>query len=449
MQRFGNVWKMWKRETTRGRMGPGSKFKFFTIRHRIPNSVKRATVRFWSHNRITLTGWADSAIDNTLTFSHAIPSPDLTTNLHVIGDQTNDISPYLIHGDVNIVCDGSFLPESKIGAASWVIESKDELIQLTGSTSTTGSLDCQTACRSELFSIFYSILHLQQLCQSVHLQTISFNIHCDGLSAIQSIDNSSSDNNCTKKNFDILNSIHILLRSLPFKIELHHIKGHQDSSTAFHSLSKLAQLNVLADDNAKQKAHSLLSTGHHHQTSSLPFSPIDIFVTTHSGQRKKVCSSRISSLRDEITKGPSRDYWIRKKNLELLSTQVDWDLRATSIRNVPKHEQRLLCKFTTGFCGVGSMLLKYKYQTHTKCPRCGHDNEHTDHVLQCPAEGCSSAWNEEIQKLKKWMDTQDLHPEISNIILTSLHCWRQHKPFSYSTSNPHLQRALLTQKRIG
>ena len=46
IQRFGNVWKMWKRETTRGRMGPGSKFKFFTIRHRIPNSIKRATVRF-------------------------------------------------------------------------------------------------------------------------------------------------------------------------------------------------------------------------------------------------------------------------------------------------------------------------------------------------------------------------------------------------------------------
>ena len=160
MQRFGNVWKMWKRETSRGRMGHSSKFKFFTIRHRIPNSVKRATVRFWSPSRITLSGWAPSETDSTLTFSHAIPFPNLTTNPLIVA-QNNDIIPYLINGEVHIVCDGSFLPESKIGAASWVIESKDEAIQLTGSTNATGPLDCQIARRRELFGIFYSILHLQ------------------------------------------------------------------------------------------------------------------------------------------------------------------------------------------------------------------------------------------------------------------------------------------------
>ena len=189
---------MWTRETSRGRMGPNSKFKYFTIRHRIPASVKRATVRFWSPSRITLTGWADSENNTTITFSHSIPSPSLHTEILVTDENNMDLSPHLTQGVVNIVCDGSFLPDSKTGAAAWVIETTDKSIQLTGATGTTGPLDCQTACRSELFGILYSILHLKNLCSNLVLQTTSFHIHCDGLSAIQSIENTINLHNCTK-----------------------------------------------------------------------------------------------------------------------------------------------------------------------------------------------------------------------------------------------------------
>ena len=235
MQRFGNVWRMWTRETSRGRMGPNSKFKYFTIRHRIPASVKRATVRFWSPSRITLTGWADSENNTTITFSHSIPSPSLHTEILVTDENNMDLSPHLTQGAVNIVCDGSFLPDSKTGAAAWVIETTDKSIQLTGATGTTGPLDCQTACRSELFGILYSILHLKNLCSNLVLQTTSFHIHCDGLSAIQSIENTINLHNCTKK---------ILTSSTQYTHYCTHFPSKLNSITS-KVIKTLAQLTTL------------------------------------------------------------------------------------------------------------------------------------------------------------------------------------------------------------
>ena len=223
-----------------------------------------------------------------------------------------------------------------------------------------------------------------------------------------------------QKNFDILNSIKTLSSKLPFEYQLHHVKGYQDQGTTYAHLSKHAQLNVFVDDQAKQKLSDIHLHGNQDQTSSIALSPIDIFIKDKSGQSTQVCTNLVNSLRSSITTDISRQYWIEKKNLQLTSTQIDWDLRAHSLRNIPIHEHRWLCKYTTGFCGVGSMLLKYRYQTHTKCPRCGADNEKTDHVLQCTGAETSTIWKEEIKKLHDWMTSQDLYPELVTLIISEL-----------------------------
>ena len=72
MQRFGRVWNMWKRESNRGHMGCNSKFQYLTTRTRIPASVKKATITWYAHNRIKLTGWVESQQDSTQTYSHSV-----------------------------------------------------------------------------------------------------------------------------------------------------------------------------------------------------------------------------------------------------------------------------------------------------------------------------------------------------------------------------------------
>ena len=176
-------------------------------------------------------------------------------------------------------------------------------------------------------------------------------------------------------------------------ITLAHIKGHQDLGTAYNKLSTLAQLNVLADDLAKSKAaQALLQQAHHLSNSSLPFSPCDITIHTKVEGILKINPDLVPSLRYLITRDKLRSYWIGKKNLEVVSKKVDWDLRNKSSRNQTRSEQQWLCKHTTGFCGVGTMLVKYKYQTHSNCPRCGESSESTNHVLQCNGAGVQALW---------------------------------------------------------
>lgn len=448
MQRFGNVWRMWKRESNRGRLGPTSKFKYFTTRTRIPVSSQKATIQHYSDSRILLTGWSQSLEDNRISYSLELTTDSLHLDSFHTEAQANSLVPHLLQGNVNIVCDGSYHPKLKIGAAAWVIESTNEEIRIQGSKGVTGPSQAQSACRSELFGIFYSLAHLFHLIKDV-TDDITFHIYCDGLSAIQSIQNFNKSNFCTKQNFDILNSIKVLSSKIPFKYQLHHVKGHQDQGTAYAQLSKHAQLNVIADDNAKQQLNEIQLHGNQYQSSSIALSPIDIFIKDNSGHSTQICTNLIESLRSSLTTDASRKYWIDKKNLHLSYNQIDWNLRAHSLRNIPTHEHRWLCKYTTGFCGVGSMLLKYRYQTHTKCPRCGADNERTDHVLQCKGAETSTIWKDEIKKLQEWMISQDLYPELVTLIITELNNWRDNHTSTYTPTNQHLQQALTSQRRIG
>ena len=95
------------------------------------------------------------------------------------------------------------------------------------------------------------------------------------------------------------------------------------------------------------------------------------------------------------------------------------------------------------------MLVKYKYQAHDNCPRCGQPHETTAHLLQCKGNGVELVWQDELQKLTEWMETQNLHPEIRSIIINHLQQWRINQPLTYTPSNPTLQQALYEQTHIG
>ena len=176
-------------------------------------------------------------------------------------------------------------------------------------------------------------------------------IHCDGLSAIQLIEKSPEDSFTVKKNFDIINSIIALKKLLPLRIKLAHIKGHQDMGTAYQSLPKLAQLNVIADDPAKSKALSLINNNINLTLDNLPYSPCDIFIKTQVEGTQKISNDLINTLRIFITRDELRTYWIDKKELHNVYHKVDWNLRDKSISNQSRNQQQWLRKHTTAFCG--------------------------------------------------------------------------------------------------
>ena len=119
------------------------------------------------------------------------------------------------------------------------------------------------------------------------------------------------------------------------------------------------------------------------------------------------------------------------------------------MKNITKQYQRWLCKFNTDFCGVGNMLVRYKYQMNSKCSSCGKEKKHTDHAILCQEQGASLIWTNKMKKLEDWMTSQDFHPKIVQVIVTGLHSWRTNTPNTYLPLNIHLQQAQTHQAQIG
>ena len=136
--------------------------------------------------------------------------------------------------------------------------------------------------------------------------------------------------------------------------------------------------------------------------------------------------------------------------MEEFQNMIDWDLKHVSHKNSTKNTNRWLCKHSTGFCGVGKMLLRYKYQSHSTCPQCGVSQETTSHVLQCKDAAACALWDNEVEKLKDWMVKKKVEPNLANIISKNLHAWKYRLPLSQSLpANNLLRTAIQQQDRIG
>lgn len=166
----------------------------------------------------------------------------------------------------------------------------------------------------------------------------------------------------------MLHSILHLKHQLPIEISFSHVKGHQDNKSPISLLSWQAQLNLLVDKLAKDSLHQALQTSTQHNTHTLPFIKCKISYTNKYGNTFQIRNKLTNSLRYYIHKDQARAYWVRKKSFENTENNISWNLCSRSLLNSPIHETRWLCKFSSGFCGVGKLLKCYKYQIHDHCP---------------------------------------------------------------------------------
>ena len=156
-QRFGHIWRVWRRDSRRGRIGVKTKNKYFTTATRTPPSAIKATIKYVSHNRIQFTGSAPMINDDTTLYSNHLSANMLPLYINDEGADLQHLYSCLTNGSVHIVSDGSYLNGPQIGAAGWVIETTDGKVHLEGSFGTVGPKEIQSACRSELSGIYYAL----------------------------------------------------------------------------------------------------------------------------------------------------------------------------------------------------------------------------------------------------------------------------------------------------
>jgi hypothetical protein len=99
---------------------------------------------------------------------------------------------------------------------------------------------------------------------------------------------------------------------------------------------------------------------------------------------------------------------------------IDWDAMVMATDLFPPLYHLWVFKHASGFFGIGTMMLNWKYWEHSKCPCCQHDREDKYHLLTCPHEDCAEPWQNALLGLEAWMIETDTAPEIRDCLILTL-----------------------------
>ena len=311
-EKFGRVWRIWERSSRRGVLGNKPKYRYLCNAITAPATKFQATIDRISHNRIQLTGLA---LHNQEKYSSRtspnIPDELLQSKIEP-QDQIQNLVHSIQHSSITVVSDGSYYKEHRIGAAGWIMENEEGSCQCYGSTPTPGTPNIQSSYRSELTGILAAVCHVNQICNQNGITSGSATLYCDGEGAIQAAAETHKITHNNRLHFDLIQSIHTALHHSPIKWKMAHIKGHQDSNLQYEELSRAAQLNVEADNLAKEAARRIIDnhlTIDIHQ--ALTFKSCEIWVNGAEGT-SKVSSELTKTLRTLIHSKSLRLYWKKK-----------------------------------------------------------------------------------------------------------------------------------------
>ena len=371
---------------------------------------------------------------------------------HLHSGNNRDIALAVANGTLIGVSDGSHIKERQLGTAGWVFEDSTQSHQAYGKAAVPGPPCSQCSYRSELLGLLGMITHILHICRRYNIATGNVSLFSDSEGAINFLSYPIEYVKTSTNHFDVLTSIVTAMRQTNIVWKFTHVKGHQDDDEDIENLPREAQLNVLADNLAKEKMTECINmpdTSTLYQR-DLPYSNITVSWKDHRKQSHQLYSNLIKTLHDHIHTSQIKQYWCSKSKYTMpLESSIDWSARSKSHSNMSKATNRWVCKWLTGFCGVEAMLVLYKHQKHSKCPRCNADDESVTHVLQCPDARACQLWNEEIDALHTWIIDNKGCPELAHAVTTYLQAWHSGNGFPSNDYSEILQNAIREQNRIG
>ena len=242
--------------------------------------------------------------------------------------------------------------------------------------------------------------------------------------------------------FDLLSALRTMISDSPLTWKTRHVPGHQDDDPSV-KLDWWATKNIEMDNLAKvfwmQHSHS---------------SPIVYPISNEGFQvwlgNRKLSSHRSSTFFDHIH-GKTILNWHASHHRfpACYARRIDWDVCAAALKRLPMGRRRWVAKHTSGICGVGNMLVKWKEQPTSDCPRCG-EHENARHVWTCQEPAVYFVWALLMTAFSKWLESVHTAKEVTFWIIQRLTEWRSSAPFSRPHSDmPGLLLAIAAQDRIG
>jgi exonuclease III len=323
----------------------------------------------------------------------------------------------ILSGTAIAVTDGSF--KDSLGTAAFTIqpnlEFESEIHSYIMVNQTPGYSEDMDAYRAELGGIFGIIDLANQLCTEYSLTAGSITVGCDCASALTNITCHSPIGSQRPHN-DILTGIRFLLKASPLTWEFHHVRGHQDDHIGYSLLDRWAALNVDMDLLAKMYWHTLTDR----QPSPTPFN-----LTPFPGQwsiwykeYRLPCwtTKRAQRL---FYRSPSELFWTRRLKCEQVYSVLDWSSTALGIRRSAIHQRLWIPKWLCSTLPIGKNLVRWgKPDVMLQCPRCGEDETHRYHVIQCNHAEAVAIRETHIEQLEQFLDTAITEPDLKIGLLT-------------------------------
>jgi len=118
------------------------------------------------------------------------------------------------------------------------------------------------------------------------------------------------------------------------------------------------------------------------------------------------------------------------------------------VKNLLKTQMISMCqwavKFVTRFCATSSWMIYNKQWKMAECPCCGHPQETTAHILQCPNAGSQTMWDDSILQLQHTLLEANTNPSLIKDLSIGLDMWRHHTPTLMAITPAGVAQTVLT-----
>jgi hypothetical protein len=179
--------------------------------------------------------------------------------------------------------------------------------------------------------------------------------------------------------YDVIISITSIVQSLPLPIQWEHVKGHQDLVVPKEELTRMQQLNILADALATQ---GLTRATACRLSPCLPESIVELCVQSTTITSHYATHLRKAAGSEDFFRCFKTTYKWDADTVNLL----DWDAHLAAIQKLSFAEKRFVTKFNFQWLLTGKQQQKIDPAQPTPCPSCRslEVDETETHLYQCP-----------------------------------------------------------------
>jgi len=161
-------------------------------------------------------------------------------------------------------------------------------------------------------------------------------------------------------------------------------------------------------------AKEILSTAVHQEENIPDALPIGTGIVQVDYGDIPITSALSSSLQKFIGRDKLLQWWEYKQRFQSSISQqsIDWTVVNKTTEELSFAMGRFVSKWTSHHIAVGRMMEFRQARDTNHCPRCGHPEETTLHVLRCRQKSSRQQWKKCIRTLEKWMRHRKTDPTI-------------------------------------